>query len=172
MIKKTIKGVLDTMGKEVIEQANRNLSKAKISTAGHLSKGMTSKASIKNSSVELNISIAGYWEYMNYGVSGVGGTKADKKVNGKIIKGENWKLKKVTNNKYKYREKMPPPSAFSRYTSDKGKQFAIAKSIFHRGLKTTLFFSNPFEAEVDELSDELETAITKAIEDSLNKETI
>jgi len=34
-----------------------------------------------------------------------------------------------------YRDKMPPPSAFSRYTSDKSKQFAIAKSVQQKGVK-------------------------------------
>ena len=172
MIKEVIKGVLTTMGEDIIQQANRNLVSSKISSSGHLGKGMDSNVKINNNSVGLTITLAGYWEYMNYGVAGVGGTKADKKVNGKIIKGENWKLKKVTNNKYKYRDKMPPPSAFAKITSSKGGQFAIARSIFHTGLKTTLFFSNPFDSEVKELSDEIEVAIAKAVEDSLNKETI
>jgi len=163
MIKEAIKGVLVTMGEDIIQQANRNLVSSKISASGHLGKGMDSSVKINNNSVGLTITIAGYWEYMNYGVAGVGGERAD---------GSAWVKKKVTNNKYKYRDKIPPPSAFAKITSSKGGQFAIARSIFHTGLKTTLFFSNPFDSEVKELSDEIEVAIAKAVEDSLNKETI
>lgn len=36
---------------------------------------------------------------------------------------------------YKFGSKMPPPSAFSRYTSDTGEQFAIARSIQKKGFK-------------------------------------
>lgn len=36
---------------------------------------------------------------------------------------------------FKYTHKMPPPSAFSKYASDRGGQFAIAKSIQQKGIK-------------------------------------
>tara|TARA_R110000744_G_scaffold33804_1_gene79262 strand:+ start:425 stop:922 length:498 start_codon:yes stop_codon:yes gene_type:complete len=161
-VNEEIKKVLTEVGKDIVNQSKKNLSAQNISTSGQLAKTMDSKAKIVSSSVELNISIAGHWEYMNYGVAGVGGVKADKSI---------WVKKKVTNNKYKYRDHIPPPSAFSKITSDRGGQFAIAKSIFHTGLKTTLFFSNPFEAEVKGLSERIEESLAKSIEDSLGNET-
>ena len=36
---------------------------------------------------------------------------------------------------YRYGNRMPPPSAFSKYTNDKSAQFAIAKSIQKEGIK-------------------------------------
>ena len=36
---------------------------------------------------------------------------------------------------YRYNDKMPPPSSFSKYTADKQAQFAIAKSIQQKGIK-------------------------------------
>lgn len=36
---------------------------------------------------------------------------------------------------FKYGNKMPPPSAFEKYTSDKSTQFAIAKSVQQKGIK-------------------------------------
>ena len=163
MIKVEINKVLDALGKDIVLQAKKNMQSSKISTAGHLYKGMSSASKINKNSVEATITIANYWEYMNYGVSGVGGEKAD---------GTNWVKKRVTNNKYKYRDKTPPPSVFSKITSDRGGQFAIAKSVFHTGLKTTLFFSNPFEKEMKELNAKIEKAVAKGVEDSLDKTTI
>ena len=36
---------------------------------------------------------------------------------------------------FKYGAKMPPPSSFSKYSSDKSIQFAIAKSVQQKGIK-------------------------------------
>jgi hypothetical protein len=55
-------------------------------------------------------------KYFQYQDKGVSGTK-----------------RKVPGSPYKYGNKMPPPSSFSKYTSDKGVQFAIAKSIQKEG---------------------------------------
>ena len=168
-LKIEIKKVLTVLGKDIVTQAKKNIKTSDISSKGLLYNGMKSKSKVNENSVNLTISLADYWEYIDYGVEGVGGQKADKVVNGKTVKGEKWKLKKVTNNKFKYREKMPPPSAFSRYTSDRGGQFAIAKSVFHRGLKTTSFFNDPFDAETKELGEKIEQASYDAIEKSITE---
>ena len=159
-LKIEIKKVLTTLGKDVVKQAKKNIKSSKISSKGNLYNGMSYKSKVSKSSVELAISIADYWEYMDYGVEGVGGQKAD---------GSNWVKRRVTNNKFKYRENMPPPSAFSRITSKRSGQFAIAKSVFHRGLKTTSFFSEPFDKEIEELEAKIEQASYDAIEKGLTE---
>ena len=159
-LKIEIKKVLTVLGKDIVAQAKKNIKTSKISSKGHLYKGMKSKSKVNESSVSLAITIADYWEYMDYGVEGVGGQKAD---------GSNWVKRRVTNNKFKYREKMPPPSAFSRYTSERSGQFAIANSVFHRGLKTTSFFNDPFDAETKELEEKILQASFDAINKSLTE---
>ena len=168
MRKSGIKKVLTAFGKDVISQAKKNLRTSKISTKGDLSKGMKSKTKVSPDSVNLEISIAEYWEFVDYGVEGVGGMRKYKK-GVKLKKAEAWVKKRVTNNKFKYRKKQPPASAFSRYTSKRGGQFAIAKSVFHTGLKTTSFFSEPFEREIKELEADILEATSKSIEDELVK---
>ena len=164
MRKVGIKKVLTAFGKDVIVKAKKNLRLSKISTKGHLANGMNSEAKINSSSVDLNITIAGYWEFIDYGVKGVGGTRKYK--DGKKLKNpEPWNKKRVTNNKFKYKKHQPPASAFSRYTTKRGGQFAIAKSVFHTGLKTTSFFTDAFKEE----SKELETNLLQAsVDSSLN----
>ena len=154
-LKIEIKKVLTVLGKDIVKQAKKNMRASKISSKGHLYKGMNSKSKVNENSVSLAITIADYWEYMDYGVEGVGGQKAD---------GSNWVKRRVTNNKFKYKEKMPPPSAFNRYTSERSGQFAIANSVFHRGLKTTSFFNDPFDAEVKELEEKVLQASFDAIQ--------
>ena len=159
-LKIEIKKVLTVLGKDIVKQAKKNMRASKISSKGHLYKGMNSKSKVNENSVSLAITIADYWEYMDYGVEGVGGQKAD---------GSNWVKRRVTNNKFKYREKMPPPSAFNRYTSERSGQFAIANSVFHRGLKTTSFFNDPFDAETKELEEKILQASFDAIEKSIDE---
>jgi hypothetical protein len=78
---------------------------------------------------------------------------------------------------------MPPPSAFSqwvvrkglkgtrdasgRFVSRKGLQFAIAKSIFKKGIKPSLFFTKPFEAAFKNLPNDIVEAYGLDVENFL-----
>ena len=116
-----------------------------------------------------------YGEYIDRGVKGVGGTKAD---------GSKWNKKKVTNNDFKYRNKRPPAKAFNgwvikrgiaprnksgKFTSRKGLMFAIAESVYRTGLETTNFFSRPFERGFKNLPDEIVEAYGLDFEKLLKK---
>ena len=59
-------------------------------------------------------------EYFDYQDKGVKGTEVNQNTSA---------------TPYKYGTKMPPPSSFTRYTKDRGAQFAIAKSIQRKGIK-------------------------------------
>jgi hypothetical protein len=82
-------------------------------------------------------------------------------------------IKKKYNTPYSYTTKMPPPSKLDKWTvkkgiaprDDKGRfisrkslQFAIARSIFYKGIKPSLFFTKPFQKYAKGLPKELETA--------------
>jgi hypothetical protein len=71
---------------------------------------------------------------------------------------------------FKYTNKMPPPKAFDKwiikkgiaprnkegkFQTRKGLQFAIARSIFEKGIKPSLFFTKPFEKAFKKLPDEM-----------------
>ena len=72
--------------------------------------------------------------------------------------------KKKFNTPFQYKDKMPPPSAFSKYTGDKSKQFAIAKSIQTKGIKPHKYF------EAIENSDKLSKLIEDAYEHAVEEE--
>jgi hypothetical protein len=71
---------------------------------------------------------------------------------------------------YSFKSKMPPPSAFDKwivrkgiaprktggqFATRKGLQFIIARSIFQKGIKPSLFFTKPFEQAFRQLPDDL-----------------
>ena len=170
--------IFDTLGSNVVKQARANLKKKKKGDS-NLSKNLSYK--VKGSSIEFTL--ADYWEYVDAGVKGVGGKRADKKVKGKKVTGKAWKLKKVTNNKFKYTNKKPPFMAFNGWTirkgiaprDSKGRLMkrrgllqAIANSVYHTGIETTHFFTDALDNEVLKLGDEIGEAFALDLIDGMN----
>ena len=161
--------IFNTLGSNVVKQARANLKKKKKGDS-NLSKNLSYK--VKGSSIEFTL--ADYWEFVDAGVKGVGGTKAD---------GKAWKLKKVTNNKFKYTDKKPPFMAFNGWTIRKGIAprnkkgqlmkrksllYAIANSVYHTGIETTHFFTDALDNEVLKLGDEIGEAFALDLIDGMN----
>jgi len=125
---------LQRLGDDVIRIASANLKRLK-KGGGELDKTM--KADVIGDSIIFTM--AEYWEFVDAGVKGAGGGKS---------------LRKVTNNKFKYTDKKPPFMAFNgwsikkriaprnkkgQFTSRKSILYAIATSVFQRGIATTHF---------------------------------
>ena len=133
---------------KVVQAAKDNLTKQ--NTSGDLSK------SIKGDVKQMPNSIRVFFEMNEYGFyqdRGVKGTKGGKSLDN-----------------FAYTNKMPPPKAFDKWTvrkgiaprdvkgkfqSRKGLNFAIARSIFEKGIKPTMFFTKPFEKAYSQLPEEL-----------------
>lgn len=162
---------LEKFAVNVITTAKQNL-KREGKAGGNLEK-MPYELEVGKNSFSLGIDLADYWEFVDRGVKGVGGTKAD---------GSKWKLKKVVNSPFKYRNERPPVSAFDKWTIRKGKaprrnkgtfkkrsslKYALAESVYHTGLETTFFFTAPFEKEFRKLPDELVEAYALDIDNFL-----
>ena len=152
---------LEEFGKRVVKQSRQNLTKKKKNASKELYDSLSYNISENNGTFVLSFSMADYGEFVDRGVRGVGGTKAD---------GSKWNLKKVTNNDFKYKSKMPPTKAFDQWVIKRGLagrnkkgqfvsreslKFAIAKSVYHTGLETTNFFTTPLEQNFNKLSDDL-----------------
>ena len=167
---------LKIFAKEVIKDAKRNLTKHKIKDSD-LSKSL--KFTVKKD--VLTFYMNDYGMFVDAGVKGVGGTKRYED-GVKLKSPKAWKKKKVTNNKYKYTDKMPPIMAFNgfsikkgiaprnkkgQFTSRKSLLFAIAKSVYHTGLKTTDFFQDAFYNQIDNAIVDLEKAMVIKLEDAI-----
>lgn len=172
----SIKNALDSFAFDVIEGSKRNLKRKDKNTSKKLSNSLDYRLKItsKKDKYTLSFLMEDYGEFIDKGVKGVGGTKAD---------GTKWKKKRVSRKSpFKYRSKRPPASVFSgwsvrrriaprdaqgKFTSRKGLQFAIAESVYRTGLETTNFFTQPFEKEFKNLPDEIAEAFGDDIEKTL-----
>jgi hypothetical protein len=146
------KEALELFRDKVIEESKQNL--RKIGKGGGTLENSIEGTEVKvtDRSLEFEIKMADYGVFQDKGVSGI---------------------KKKYNTPYSYTTKMPPPSKLDKWTvkkgiaprDDKGRfisrkslQFAIARSIFYKGIKPSLFFTKPFQKYAKGLPKELETA--------------
>jgi hypothetical protein len=172
----SVKDELDKFGKYVKQQAKSNLTKSGKKDTGDLYNGISYAITETKTGAEINFDFGkakDYWEFIDKGVKGVGGTKAD---------GSSWKVKKVTDSPFKYKDKAPPIKALDGWVLRKGLagrnekgqmmsrksiKFAIVQSIFHTGLATTNFISTPFEKAFQRLPDEIYSAYGLELEEQL-----
>ena len=178
----SIEKALDTFGKRVQQQSRSYLTKNKNNASGDFYKGTKYSLTVSPNSFSLSFPMTDYWQFFDSGVKGVGGKRADKIVNGKLVKGEEYKKKRVINSPFSYKTKKPPAHIFEKWAKQKGIKprgangqfttyksfgFAVANSVFKKGLKPTKFFTTPFENEFNKLPDEIVKAYSLELDDLL-----
>ena len=168
-----VKKALDKFGKSVVKQSRTQLTKKKKNASKKLYESIDYNLKVSKNSFELSFEMEDYGKFIDKGVHGVGGTKAD---------GSKWKKKKVVGSKFKYKSKRPPTKAFNgwvirkgiaprsntgQFTSRKGLLFAIAESVYRTGLETTNFFTRPFEVAFKQLPDDIVEAYGLEVDELL-----
>ena len=153
---------LDRFIKHVVSQAKKNLTTTNKNASKKLYNSIKGEAKAFPNSIGIYFDMEEYGFFQDKGVSGV---------------------KKKYDTPFSYKTKMPPPKAFDKWTirrgiaprgaggkfqSRKGLNFAIARSIFEKGIKPSLFFTKPFEAAFKNLPDDLIESYGFEVEDLFN----
>jgi hypothetical protein len=142
---------LNAFGKYVVQQSRTNLTKGKKNASKRLYDSIDYEVLDGAKAVSVVFRMEDYGKYQDLGVSGV---------------------KKKYNTPYSYTSKMPPAKAFSDWVvrkglegirDDKGRfikrkslQYIIARSVYMKGIKPSLFFTKPFEKAFERLPKELQ----------------
>jgi hypothetical protein len=141
--------VLQKFRDYVIQQARTNLSRLNKNSSRSLYDSIKGEVKVMPNSMQLYFDMLDYGFFQDKGVSGT-------------------KVKYDT--PFSYKSKMPPPKAFDKWIVKKGiaprdkggkfqsrqsLQFAIARSVFEKGIKPSLFFTTPFNAAFKTLPDEM-----------------
>ena len=149
---------LNKFAKYVIQQSRSNLSKGKKNVSKELYNSLGYEIRQSGSTMSLGFDMVDYGKFQDRGVSGT---------------------EKKYNTPYKYTNKMPPAKAFDKWTvrkgiaprgkggkfeKRKGLNYAIAKSIYKKGIRPSMFFTKPFAAAFKRLPDELVEAYAIGIE--------
>lgn len=133
----------------VVKQAKSNLTRLKKNSTKSLYDSLKGNVKVSTNSFEMSIEMEEYGHFQDKGVSGT---------------------KVKYNTPYSYSTKMPPPNKLDKwiirkgiaprdkngkFISRKSLQFMIARSIFIKGIKPSLFLTKPFEQAFKTLPDEL-----------------
>ena len=149
------KEVLEAYKKYVIQQARSNLSKGNKNYSKNLYNNIKGEILEENNYFILGFEMPDYGFYQDEGVKGADPTQVSKNAK---IKGQ-----QAPNSRFSFKTKRPPSTlieqwakkrnirlrdAKGRYTKGNYKTIGIiiAKNIWARGIKPSLFFTKPFEA--------------------------
>ena len=165
---KETQDALNKFAKYVIQQSRSNLTKGKKNASKELYNSLDSEVRVSKNSFQLEFLMGDYGVFQDKGVSGT---------------------EKKYNTPFKYTNKKPPASAFSqwvirkglkgtrdkkgRFVSRKGLQFAIANSVYKKGIKPSLFFTKPFQKAFKNLDKDIVKAyaldVEKLLETTIKK---
>ena len=147
----------------VIQQARTRLSKGSKNVSKELYNSLKGNIKVMPNSIALDFEMEDYGIFQDKGVSGT---------------------EKKYNTPYSYKSKMPPIKPLAKWAQsknirlrdEKGKfkkgsyntiGFLIARSIYRKGIKPSLFFTKPFEQGFKKLPDELINSFGLDVEDFL-----
>jgi len=160
---------LEKFGKYVQQQAKSNLSKKKKKDTSKLYNGINYDVTKTNDGAVLSFDFKdanNYWEFVDKGVKGVSSSaKAPTSpfkfgtgsgTGGGLTKGINgW----VARKRIQFKDRKT-----GQFLSYKSTAFLIIRSIWHKGLETTNFFTKPFEAAFLRLPDDIYAAYGLEVE--------
>ena len=173
-----VRAALEKFAGKVILEAKKNLKREDKDASGKLSNSLEYKLNENEKTFILNFLGEQYGKFIDKGVKG-----AIKPYSGQDAAKQPYDKKSV----YAYTTKMPPPSKLDKWIVRKGLaprqkgkftgrkidtvgfkksiQFLVARSIYSKGIKASLFFTKPFEKHLKvlekDLFNEFEVSIDK-----------
>lgn len=164
---------LEKFGKYVVQQSKTNLTKKDKKDKGDLYDSIGYDLQVSKNSFSLSFKMTDYGQFVDKGVKGKTssskapnspfrfGTGSGKK--GGLTNGiDGW----VKRKRIQFKDKKS--GKFMSYDST---AYLIRNSIYNKGLKTTNFFTRPFELAFEKLPDELVEAFALDLENLLNYTT-
>ncbi len=162
---KETREALNNFGKFVVQQARSRLTKGGKNVNKKLYKSIKYKPITSKDYIGVIFEMEDYGKFQDEGVRGAKSYYADENTSG---------------SPYKFKSKggkrglkgMPPPKAFKDFIKKKGikgrdaktgrfitnetLQFLIARSVFEKGIRASMFFTKPFNQAFDKLPKELQ----------------
>ena len=166
-----VKASLEKFAKGVVEQARANLVRENKNVTGNLYNSLQYEIEANPNSLALRWKmneLAPYWKFQDYGVQGKSSSsKAPSSPfrfgTGSGMAGglsraiEKW----VEARRFQFRDKK------GRFLSYDSTAFLITRSIYNKGIKTTSFFTRPFQLNFQQLPEEIATAYALELSDFL-----
>lgn len=138
--------------KYVIQQSRSNLTNLKKNSSKKLYNSIKGESKLFKNSFGVYFSMEDYGHYQDKGVNGL-----KKNQNSKYSFKKGVPSKEMLQNldKWILRKGIAPRNKQGKFVNRTSLKFAIAKSIFNKGIKPSLFFTKPFKRAFNKLPSEL-----------------
>ena len=151
----------------VVGKSKANLNRLKKNTTGNLNKSIKGYYKVSANSFQISFEMEDYGEFQDLGVKGVKSSRKAPNSPFKMGTGSAPKgLFKTAINAWVVRKGIAPRDK-GKFTDRKQLNYLIRKSIYETGLKTTNFFTEPFETAFKRLPNEIIEAYGLDIESLL-----
>jgi len=154
---------------QVVKNARTNLTKGNKNVTRSLYDSIKGFYKVMPNSISLEFEMLPWGEFQDKGVKGAGGVrKSTSKFNRRNNKGKIWK-QKAPNSPFSFKmgdENKPSVKHFVQWSNSKGlNPYAVRDSVYHQGIKPSLFFTKAFEAAYKNLPAELIEAYGLEVEE-------
>jgi hypothetical protein len=162
----SVESELNRFGKVVVKESRTALTKQKRNVSKDLYNSLKYDVKVSKNSFEMNFYMSDYGQFQDKGVQGKSSSAKAPNSPFKFGKSSGKKKQKgglsdsifewVKARRFQFQDtKKYNKNATGRFMSYKNTAFLISRSIYHKGLKPTKFFSKPFEAAFKRLPDDL-----------------
>lgn len=165
----SVKDELNKFAKTVIKSSRANLTRKGKKNTSTLYKSLDYDLNVGPNSFSLSFEMEDYGEFVDKGVKGVSSSAKAPRSPYKFGSGTG-KKGGLTNgiNKWVRQKRIQFRSNKGKFLSYESTAFIVRRSIWHKGLETTNFFTKPFEDNFKKLPDDLVEAYALEVEDLLN----
>ena len=153
----SVESELNRFGKVVVKESKTALTKQKRNVSKDLYNSLKYDVKVSKNSFEMNFYMSDYGQFQDKGVQGKSSNSRAPLSPFKFGSGTGKKggltngiFEWVKARRFQFRDRNT-----GRFMSYKNTAFLISRSIYHKGLKPTKFFSKPFEAAFKRLPDDL-----------------
>ena len=147
---------LQEFERKVVEAAKDNLKKQKKDSTGKLSNSIKGEMKVMPNSIRVFFDMKEYGWYQDKGVNGIRTVRSDREFSFKKGVPSREMLKSLDVwIRRKGIKAFTPRNKKGQFTSRKSLKFMLARSIFNKGIKASMFFTKPFEKQYKQLPEEL-----------------
>ena len=159
-LKKT-QEILNKFGKYVVKQSRANLTRGKKNTSKRLYDSIDYELTVTDNSFGIQFIMEEYGAYQDEGVSG------KKKSITRLTALKNKMPPAKSLDKWTVRKGIAPRDKKGKFILRKSLNFLIARSIYNKGIKPSMFFTKPFEKAFDNLPPEITSGFVIDIENNI-----
>tara|TARA_R100001594_G_C3918430_1_gene235109 strand:- start:6 stop:548 length:543 start_codon:yes stop_codon:yes gene_type:complete len=147
---------LQEFEQRVVQAAKDNLKKQKKDSTGKLSNSIKGEVKVMPNSIRMFFQMEEYGFYQDRGVNGIRTVRSDREFSFKKGVPSREMLKSLDVwIRRKGIKAFTPRNKKGQFTSRKSLKFMLARSIFNKGIKASMFFTKPFNSAFEKLPNEL-----------------